>query len=99
MFSHVRTPAELSETSDDQVTNLIELWVTTDQEHVSCDTIGKHLFPSDAIITQCKEDPAYICLNLCVADNPKGVKQVHDSFFNQNIDGLLRKGKVNQGQS
>jgi hypothetical protein len=53
MLTHVRTPTKLSKTSDNQVANLIELRVTTDEEHISCDTICKHLFPSDTIITQC----------------------------------------------
>lgn len=71
MFSHIRTPPKLSETSDDQVANLIELGVATDEEHVSCDTISKHLFSSDAVIAQCEEDPTNVRLNLSVSYNPE----------------------------
>lgn len=89
VFSHVSAPAKLCETSDDQVPDLIELWVATDKEHIARDSICQHLLPCDSIITQGQKDPTHIGLNLSIANHSQRVEQVHDTFINQDIDGLL----------
>ena len=99
LFPHIRAAAKFSEASDHEVPDLIELWVATDQEHVSCDTVRQHLFASDPVVAQSEEDPAHVGLNLSITNHAQRVEQVHNSLFDQDVDGLLRKSKVNECQS
>jgi hypothetical protein len=52
MLSHVRAPSQLRKASNDQVSDLIELRITRNQEHVSCNAISQHLFACDAIVAE-----------------------------------------------
>jgi uncharacterized Ntn-hydrolase superfamily protein len=71
------------------VSYLVELGVARDQKHISCDTVAKHLSPSDAIVAQSQKNPTYVSLDLHIFDISKTVEQVHDTFLNQNVDRLL----------
>ena len=71
------------------MSNLVELRITTHQEHISRNSISQHLLACDTVVTKCKENPRHICLNLCVANHSQGVEEVHDPFLNQDIDRLL----------
>lgn len=84
--AQLSTAPELSETSDDQVTNLVELGIATNEKHVAGDTINEHLFTRYPVVAKSKEDPAHVCLDLHVFDNAERVKQVHYSLLNKDVD-------------
>ena len=56
------------------MTDLTELWVTGDQEHVSCDAIHEHLLTSDAIVAESEEDPRNVRMNLSVIDGAQSIE-------------------------
>lgn len=68
IFSQLGAPSKLSEPGNNQVSNLVELGVAGDQEHVSGDTVAEHLASSDAIITEGKEDPRDVGLDVLLID-------------------------------
>ena len=68
---------------------LVELRVARDQKHISCDTIAKHLSPSDAVVAQSQENPTHVCLDLHIFDISKTVEQIHYTFLDQYVDRLL----------
>ena len=98
LLLQIVTTAQLSETSDDQVTNLTELGVARDQEHVSCNAIHEHLLASDAIVAESEEDPRHVCMNLGVVDGAQSVEEVHDALLKQKLDAVSGQGEVHQGK-
>jgi hypothetical protein len=60
----VSTSAEFCKASDDKMPDLMKLGVAADQEHVSCDSVLKHLSACDTIVAKRKEYPRDICLDV-----------------------------------
>lgn len=64
----VGTSAEFCKTSDDKMPDLMKLGVTADQEHVSCDSVFKHLSACDTVVAKCEEDPKEFFLDIDIVN-------------------------------
>ena len=98
-FSELSATAQLSKAGDDQVPDLLKVWIAGDEEHVPSDAILKHLFAGDTVVAESEEDPADVGLNLHVVYVSKRMKQRHYALLNQNLDRKLTQCKVHQRQS
>ena len=62
--------------------DLVELGITTNKKHVTCDAVCKHLFTSDSVVAESQKDPTNISLDLSISNYAQRIKQIHNAFFN-----------------
>lgn len=90
--------AEFSKSGDNQVSNLLIIWVARHQEHVSSDSLDKHSVSSDSWLAESNEDPGNVGGDNLVCGvwfiGPKSVKEIENTFLDKHVERLLVQSEM-----
>ena len=87
------------------MSNLLIIWVATDQEHISGNSLSQHGLSCYAIVAKGQEYPRDVGgddhVRFCsgITAGAELVEEIEDSFFNEYIDTFLGQGEVNESES
>ena len=89
---------KLSKASDNKMSNLLIVWITRNQEHVSGDSLDQHPIACDAWLAESYEYPGNVRGNnlvCCVAlIATEGIKQVKHPFLNYDVEWSFIESKM-----